>query len=331
MIKFDLPPRIHSQSGQLRCVGFELEFGGVDVNETAEILVQLFGGQIERVNEYIVKIQTRHGEFQVEADATFLKEKKYERYFRAMGLNVDESTLAKGMEGMIASLAGTLIPFEVIMPPLPINQLDAVELIRASLQQHSAKGTKSSVFMAFGMQFNPEVPDFEVATLLGYLRAFFLLFDWLFVESDIPLSRKLAPYIHSFPNEYINLVLNPEYAPDLQTFMRDYLHHNSTRNRPLDMLPLFAHIDRALVDSFPVEHHLIKSRPTFHYRLPNSEVDDPNWSVATEWNKWVQIERLAGDPERIKMMSEDFRDVHANTMLFARSKWVQKTRDWLHG
>jgi putative glutamine amidotransferase len=35
---------------------------------------------------------------------------------------------------------------------------------------------------------------------------------------------------------------------------------------------------------FPVEKELIKSRPTFHYRLANSSIGDPEWSFAKESN-----------------------------------------------
>lgn len=330
-MEFQLPPRLLNEDGELRTVGFEMEFGGVDLDRTAEIVMSLFGGKLQRESAYVYKVATELGEFQLEADSVFLKERKYERYFRALGLNPTESALAHGVEEAIASLAGSVIPFEIVSPPLPINQLQPVEDIRRALQANSAKGTNASIFMAFGMQFNPQVPDHKPETLLAYLRSFLLLFDWLYVESEIPLSRKLAPYIHNFPSEYVDLVLNPSYEPDLDRLMTDYLVMNPTRNRPLDMLPLFAEINPHKVFSYPVEKDLVKSRPTFHYRLPNSQVDDPNWSVADDWNKWVEIERLAFDTDRIREMSEDYMRVHEDTMLFSRSKWVEKTRDWLHG
>src|SRR5690606_29497891 len=119
-------------------------------------------------------------------------------------------------------------------------------------------------------------------TLLAYLRAFFLLYDWLYEESEIPIARKVAPFIHDFPPEYVAHVLNPDYAPNLETLIDDYLRFNPTRNRPLDMLPLFAHLDRERVFAQPVERELVKARPTFHYRLPNSMVDDPKWSIADD-------------------------------------------------
>ena len=157
----------------------------------------------------------------------------------------------------------------------------------------------------------------------------FLLFDWLYEESEIPLARKVAPFIHDFPKEYVQLVLKPTYHPTIGEFMTDYLNYNSTRNRPLDLLPLFLTIDRDKVFSYPVEKELIKARPTFHYRLPNSQVDNPNWTIASDWNKWVEVERLANNPDRMKQMTKDYFKTREETFVFSRSKWIEKTRVWL--
>ena len=330
-MSFLLPPRLENEQGHVRTVGFELEFGGVQLTESADILKTLFGGEIIRDGEYVYRVASPLGDFQVEADSAFLKEKRHEKYLKALGVTSPDSRLAHGVTDALSHLAGTLIPFEIIMPPLKITELDAVERVREQLQKHSAKGTRSSVFMAFGMQFNPEIPDKSAETILAYLRAFFLLFDWLYEESDIPLSRRLAPFIHDFPTAYVRLVLDPAYAPDRGRLMDDYLTHNPTRNRPLDMLPLFSDIDKVRVFSHPIERDLVKSRPTFHYRLPNSQVDDPAWTIASDWNKWIEVERLAGDHDRLTRMSEDYARVHDDTLFFTRAKWVERTREWLNG
>lgn len=329
-MNFQLPPRIFNAEGEKRRVGFELEFGGLELEDAAKIIVQLFGGSAQRKSEFVYIAQTGLGDFTLEADSTFLKDKKYERYLDALGLDRENSALAQNIEGMFAKLAGTLIPFEIAMPPLPIDNLKPVEMIRRELQINSAKGTKSSIFMAFGMQFNPEVPDMQASTILKTLRAFFLMFDWLYEESDIPVARKVAPFIHDFPDDYVRLVLEPSYEPDITRLITDYLIYNPTRNRPLDMLPLFAHIDSRLVFSYPVETDLVKPRPTYHYRLPNSMVDDPQWSIAGDWNKWVDIERLAADKSRLARMTKDFFATREENVLFVRSKWAEKTRQWLH-
>ena len=329
-MKFELPPRPRNAAGNLRKVGFELEFGGVGLVESAQILVDIFGGSLEKKGEYVCAVKTDLGVFQVEADAVFLKEKRHEKYFEALGLSSDprESLIARGVDHALSTLAGTLVPFEVVTPPLEIDKLEVVEEIRERLRRQLARGTHSNALLAFGMQFNPEVPDETAPTLLGILRAFFLIFDWLYEASNIPLVRRLSPYINDFPAAYVKMVLNPDYAPDLAQFVTDYLEHNPTRNRPLDLLPLLSHIDHAKVFSYPIEKDLVKSRPTFHYRLPNSEVNDPAWTIARDWNSWVAVERLAHDPARVREMCEDYARVHADLM-FTRAKWITRTREWL--
>ena len=62
----------------------------------------------------------------------------------------------------------------------------------------------------------------------------------------------------------------------------------------LEELGTLAYLDRDRVMRAAKERHLIKGRPAFHYRLPNCLVDEPDWTVAREWNTWVAVERLAG-------------------------------------
>lgn len=329
-MNFHLPPRILNSKGEKRRVGFELEFGGLDLNESALIIQRLFGGKIESGGQYVRKVATDLGEFQLEADSSFLKKRKYEKYLALIGIKPTDM-VNENIDAMFGMLAGTLVPFEIVTPPLNIDNLSPVEKIREELHRHSARGTNASLFSAFGMQFNPEVPSLDVQTLHSYLRAFFLLFDWLYEECEIPVARKVAPFIASFPEEYVRLVINPNYRPSRREFMNDYLTYNPTRNRPLDMLPLFAHIDKAMVFSYPVETELVKPRPTFHYRLPNSMVDDRSWKIAADWNKWVEIERLAFDEMRMRHMTEDFLFTRNDNFIFVHSKWVEKTRRWLHG
>jgi hypothetical protein len=58
---------------------------------------------------------------------------------------------------------------------------------------------------------------------------------------------------------------------------------------------VFAHVRPERVRASAREPNQLHPRPTFHYRLPNSQVDDAGWSFAEEWNRWVEVERLAAD------------------------------------
>lgn len=326
---FQLPPQIKNEDGKKRRVGFEIEFAGLDLEKANAILQEMFGGKLEKESAYSFKLHTDLGDFSIEADSNFLLKNRPEEILKSFGLDPASNVFAQNMEQAISSIAEKLVPFEIATPPLPIDDLSAIERIRERLLKHSAKGIDACLFTPLGMQFNPELPKIAADTLLSFLKAFFLLFDWLYEETDVPLTRRLAPFINNFPKEYIVLVLNPDYSPSLKKFMTDYLEYNPTRNRPLDLLPLFAHIDKELVFSYPVEKDLVKPRPTFHYRLPNSRVDDPAWTIASDWNKWVEVERVADDPARIARMTADYFRTREETPVFTRSKWIEKTRDWL--
>jgi hypothetical protein len=328
--EFLLPPRVLNERGELRKVGFEIEFGGIGLDEAKAVVTGLFGGRLQRENNYRYIAHTGLGDFAIESDADFLQKNQAAQVLHSLGLDPGRSNLGKNIKGAVNTLAEKIAPFEIATPPLPLGRFAAVERLRAELQRRSATGTNASLISAFGMQINPELPDLRVETILSVLRAFFLLYDWLFEEGEIPIARRLAPYIHDFPKEYVELVLGPDYRPDLARFMTDYLEFNPTRNRPLDLLPLLTFIDRDIVFRYPVEKEMIKARPTFHYRLPNSQVDDPEWTIASVWNRWVEIERLAEDEERLKNMARDYFRTREETLVFSRAKWIEKTRAWLY-
>ncbi len=115
-MNFTLPPRLTTQNGEKRRVGFELEFGGLSIPEAADIIVRLFAGEIEAIQLYTARVRTQLGNFEIEADSTFLKEKKYAKYLEAAGLD----SLSENMDEMFGKLAGTLIPFEIVTPPCPL-------------------------------------------------------------------------------------------------------------------------------------------------------------------------------------------------------------------
>ena len=174
-VPFLLPPRLFNENGDKRRVGFELEFGGVDLFETAQIIQSLFGGEIEKKGDYSYRVKTDDGEFVVEADTLFLLEDKPGKMLKQVGLDPQTSTLGQNVEDAITSIAEAISPFEIASPPFPMDRLDLIEDVRYQLYLHSAKGTNAGILKAFGMQFNPELPDRNVATILSFLRAFFFV------------------------------------------------------------------------------------------------------------------------------------------------------------
>ncbi len=275
-------------------------------------------------------IGSQYGTFSIELDAVLFNDKTYEQYLKTIGIDLNQLSIRTTIEDVLDHLASVVIPYEVVTPPIPLTELESIEELKCALHAHQALGSKASFIYAFGLHINPEAPSQDARMLLGYLRSFLLLYDWIVEESQIDLSRRIAPFFNEFPDAFVRMVLDPEYVPnDIEQFIDDYLHHTPTRNRPLDFLPLLAHIDEDKVMDRARERALIKPRPAFHYRLPNCLIDDPAWTIAREWNYWVEVEKLAANPSQIRTLSEQFlvlRDTRKDD--FQRS-WLEEVKTWV--
>lgn len=298
--QFDPPPRRNNAEGETRRVGVELEMAGLRPGQVTRIVVDAVGGEVEVASAFLSRIRgTRLGDFRVELDAELLKSRQYQRMLADFGIDIGEGDEREQIESLISRVAGLVVPLELVGPPVPWTELSTLDDIRARLQRAGARGTHASPLFAFGMQLNIEAARLEADYLLSIIRAFLLSYDELIEHESVDLSRRITPYVQPFPEEYLVHVMQADYRPDLDELIGDYLRLTPTRNRPLDLLPLFAHIDEARVMRAPVETQLVKPRPAFHYRLPNCLIDEAGWSLAHVWNRWVAIERLADDPGRL--------------------------------
>lgn len=304
--KFQLPPVVNNARGEVRRAGFEIEYAGLSIGPSARIIQETLGGHVSDLNTFSQRVQTPLGEFTVEIDTSFLKDKRYEQPLRALGFDPDKNDVT-WLEKFLLEAASTLVPIEIAAPPIRIDRLDPLDELRARLWRAGAKGTRASLFYAFGMHINPEIPDRQDPALYrDHLRAVILLLPWLREAGETDLMRRITPYINPFPHDYARLILQPGYAPNIAQLIDDYLALNPTRNRPLDLTPAFAWLDRDRLVRGIDEMHLVKPRPTFHYRLPNCMIDEPDWTLASEWNRWVVIERLANDRQRLARMSWEY-------------------------
>ena len=301
MSEFESLPWTEDHAGKPRRIGVEMEMAGVGPNAIASAVIDVVGGRFEAESVFSGTVRdTDFGDFGIELDARVLSSRGYLDSLRALGIEIEPGELRDNLEEVMSRVAGVVVPHELVCPPVEIGALASIEEIRRKLCRIGARGTHSSALYAFGLQFNIDVASVESDHLLAVLRAFFLLFDEICERERIDFSRKLTPFVQSFPEDYIAHVLTPDYTPDIQTLIDDYLRFTPTRNRPLDLLPLFAWIDRQRVMAAPVERQLVKPRPTWHYRLPNCLIDDPDWSLATPWREWVRIERLAADGDALQ-------------------------------
>jgi len=279
-----------------RRVGVELELGGLDARAAAEVVRDWLGGTVRHLNEVEQEVDTGLGTFRVELDATPVK--KLARLGQSGGM---ESLAAD----VVTRLATEIVPCEIVTPPLHERDLPRLDELAVRLAKAGARGTYDALRFAFGLHFNPELSDPTAPRILAHLRAFSLLYRWLLDEGEVDTVRRVAVYIDPFPTDYVQLIMRDDYAPSLDALIEDYLTHNPTRNRALDMLPLFAHLDPDRVRA-RVDEPLVKPRPTFHYRLPNCRVGEPGWRVMDEWQRWVRVEALAADDEELEHARRNF-------------------------
>lgn len=303
MKKLAMPPVTKTADGKPRRIGIELEFTGLGIEAIGRACREHLGGSINPISPYEYDIEdTEWGNFHIELDYAYLK--RLGR--KTTGIISIPDNLEQFSEDMLASLARRVVPFEIVTPPMPMKDLHRLLPLVDTLREAGAQGTHKSPIYAFGLHMNPELPDLKGKTLTAYLKAFMCLYDWLKRESEIDLSRSISPYIQPFEREYMAQVLHPDYWPNRETLIDDYLAANPTRNKALDMLPVFTHIDKKRVRDVVGPDHKINPRPTLHYRLPNCDIDKPDWNLDQAWDDWLKIEQLAHDRERLDEACVDF-------------------------
>lgn len=306
-------PYIKSYDDNERTIGVEIEFSGLNIDEIGNAITHVIGGETKKKTKYEAEIinssLSNYGNFNIELDASLFKSGKLRDYLNLIGLE-DKSSI-DNVEDFLSVVAMEMVPMEVVSPPIPISKLPVMDEIKEALRKKSAEGTKDSIINAFGMHLNPSLPSLEAEDIRDFLRAFVLMYDWLVEKLEIDTSRKFTPYIDPFPKDYIRHILADGYEPDISTLIDDYLEFNPTRNRPLDMLPLFTFMDEDRVVSV-VDDGLTSSRPTFHYRLPNCEISNPDWSITKEWNYWAMVEKVAHDKNKLNALRKEYLDWDEN-------------------
>jgi len=305
------PPRPTREDGESRRVGVEIECIALNVREGADLVRASFGGDIEERDPYRFVLRgARHGDFTVELDTHYAHPSP-----RWTSVEVEAEWL-KGLVGLIRDLDASaseligqmsedFVPMEIVSPPMPWTALGELSPLYRSIRDAGATGTDEGVLYALGMHLNPEAASLDVDWVASVLKAYVLMSDWLRKTIDIDFTRRLLPYIDPFPKAYARKVLAPDYRPDMAMLIDDYLADNATRNRELDMLPIFAEIDEARVRR-AVKDDRIKARPAFHYRLPDTRFNDAAVGPVAEWNRWVLVERLADNPDVLRDMADAF-------------------------
>ncbi|HEX4857108.1 MAG TPA: amidoligase family protein [Limnobacter sp.] len=313
-LQYAIPACLHNSAGRTRTVGFELEFAGLDLMTAAEAVARAIKGRVQEDTQAECKVvHPDLGSFNIELDWAFAKNMARRQLDDALPPDTTLVTL-------MTDLARQVVPLELVCPPIPITRLELLDPVVESLRQSGALGTSESLVYAFGMHINPEVPEVTPQVLVAYLQAYCVAQGWLVKLHEVDPMRRLTPYIDSYPRRYVQKVMAYTSLTSLHQVMDDYLAHNPTRNRGLDMLPLFKHIDEARVIA-AVSDERVKARPTFHYRLPNCEIEKPGWRPAESWNAWCVLEYLVSHPVELEAMCGQWLHYHHNLINFKEEPW----------
>ncbi len=319
-----MPGRMRTSEDKERRVGVEIELSGLSYQKMVSLTAELLGGEARETSRYVSTVTTDLGDFVIELDSEPVKD------LDLQDPRLPESIRELGGHAMdiIDAAAERIVPLEIICPPLPFSELPRVETLCDRLHDAGALGSREAILYAFGLQLNPELPDLEPATLVKYLRAFAALYEWIKARHQLDISRKFTSYIEPWTSKYVDKLIAEDYAPDITAFMEDYLQENPTRNRAMDLLPLFSYIDDGLLRRH-VKDARIKSRPTLHYRLPDCDIDNPAWHFSTVWNDWVVLEEIVANETDLNELVMLFRNSRKLSFTNLTTSWKDQTARWL--
>ena len=317
---YAVPRQRLTEDGNVRRVGFELEFAGVTFKQTVAVLAAVFGTQATTNSvAHATVAHKRWGEFGVEVDSELAQTLARERadYLRSTGSEeVGDDSLAE----WLVNLATEVVPVEVVCPPIAMDSLAQLDPLVEALRQAGAQGTAGALHYAFGVHINPELPGLSASVIGRYLRAYVIAQDWLVERHQVDLTRRITPYVNLYPAAYGRLVMEYDDRITLDKLITDYLAHNRTRNRSLDLLPLFMHLDEKRIRR-AIDDTRIKARPTFHYRLPNCQIDQSGWRLADSWRLWCVVEALADDDAVLGELAAQYRSHDSNLINLGIPPW----------
>lgn len=319
-------PWNQTEQGHERRVGVEIELHGLALEHLAQVCAKTLSLTIARDSRYQYRLTgDEAGDWVIEVDFHLLKEMGEVEY--RSGDFADD--VRQSVESMLHRVSEPFVPLELVGPPLPLSRLHQFDEVTRALREAGATGTAGNLLHAFGLQFNPEMPSTTAEVILRYIQAFLCLSEWLTERVGVDLTRRFSSYADPFPLAYLQKVLQPGYRPELSELIRDYLAHNPTRNRALDLMPLFLYLDESLVRSVTSDP-LIKPRPALHYRLPNSNIHLKDWGIGKDWNDWCQVEHLAADKKRLNDCCAAYLRHLASPINRLFSEWtVEVERKWL--
>ena len=297
-------PRPDRADGSPRRVGVEIEFGGLAEARAAATAQGVLGGRVEARSQHDLCLTgSALGDVEVYLDTAWR----------------DRAGTVLGDLGL--DLGRAVVPVEVVTDPVTVPDLPRLDALARALRRDGATGSRDGLFLGFGLHLNVETAGDTVEDLLPVLRAYALLEDWLRYADPIDPSRRVLPFADPYPRSFVDRLARDGAGWSLAELVDIYLEETPTRDRGLDMLPVFLGLLPDRVEAAIGAATAVTARPTFHYRLPDSRIDDPDWSIVYEWNRWVMVERLAARPDLLERLARQWAE-YRTTLTTVRPDWL---------
>jgi len=226
-------------------------------------------------------------------------------------------------------LSRAVVPLEIITEPLPTQSLPAMERVREALRKAGATGSRAGLLLGFGVHLNIDVAGEEAGDILPTVLAFAFLEDWLRREDPIDATRRVLPFVAPYPRNFVDRLARQSAHWSMADLTRVYLEETPSRNRGLDLLPLLRHLDESrVVEALGSSASSVHPRPAWHYRVPDCRIDEPNWSLAYEWNRWRIVECVAVMRPLLERLRSDW-IAHRDSRSGAMGDWRRHVEDLL--
>lgn len=310
--RFYALPEPSTASGEERRVGVEIEFSGLSEDEVATILQARFGGEISRDDPHSLQVDdSAVGTLKVELDTAIAKNQ------------------SGGLRDKALDLLRGVVPVEIVTEPLTRDAVVQFNAVIDDLRNAGAVGSRDGLLFGFGVHLNVEVVDAEAAMTLRTVRSFALLEAWLRAEGQIDTMRRILPFVKAWPAELIDGLVRhkPQSMADLIDLCDP---HIQSRNHSLDLLPLFKWAVPQLFEASYPDDTATKARPAFHFRLPDSRINEEDWSLHASWAMWHQVEEVAASDMLEALEDARMRFIIQGTTQSAAA-WANETRDIVEG
>jgi len=297
-------PQPLNAKGDPRLVGVEIELGGLPEAEVARLCAEAVGGTIKQVDSHIWHVEdSRIGRLEVYLDIFLRKAQKSK------------------LRDLALDLGREVVPVEIVSEPLDLEGLAQLDALREVLRDAGALGSGAGWFFGFGLHLNIEIASEGDADIVRSLLAYALIEDWLRTDDPIDESRRLLPFTDPYPTDFVRALIEAGPGATREHVTGLYLEHTPSRNRGLDMLPVFAQFEPDRIAAAISDK--TSARPTFHFRLPDCRIDEAGWSIADEWRRWLTVERVAADAALLDRLARAWEDDHG-LLTISRQSWAAR-------